>query len=212
MDAIEKVMAGLEQKSKVINPREREAVAFHEVGHALVAHFTDGSDPVEKISIVPRGLGALGYTLQLPTEERYLMSEEELYRKIDVLLGGRAAEQIIIGSISTGAANDLAKATDIARKMITDYGMSEKFRNVYLPTGRPPTMLGGAEAFAPMREYSEATQQYVDEETARMINRRYKQVVELLSGKRDVLDLVARKLLEVEGLTGEEFRTLVGAA
>jgi cell division protease FtsH len=211
MDAIEKVMAGLERKTKVISPKEREAVAYHEAGHALVAHYTEGSDPVEKISIIPRGIAALGYTLQLPTEERYLMTEEELYRKIDVLLGGRGAEKTIFGEVSTGAANDLAHAADIARKMITEYGMSTKFRNVYLPSTRGATILG-TETLGSHREYSESTQQYIDEETARIINERYEHVLALLGGKRRALEAVAAKLLAVETLQGAEFRAIVEGA
>jgi cell division protease FtsH len=210
-DAIEKIMAGLERRTKVINPKEREAVAFHEAGHAVAAHFTQGSDPVEKISIIPRGIASLGFTLQLPTEERYLMTEEELYRKIDVLLGGRAGEKIVFGQVSTGATNDLARAADVARKMITEYGMSTKFRNVYLPSTRGVSVLG-TEVQGGQREYSESTQQYIDEETARIINERYEGVLVLLEGKRKVLDAVAARLLEVETLTGEEFRAIATAA
>ncbi len=211
MEAIEKSMAGLERKTKVISPKEREAVAYHETGHALVAHFTEGADPVEKISIIPRGIAALGYTLQLPTEERYLMTEQELFRKIDVLLGGRGAEKTVFGEVSTGAANDLARAADIARKMITEYGMSTKFRNVYLPSTRGPTILG-TEMPGGQREYSESTQQYIDEETARIINERYERVLVLLEQKRGLLEAVAKRLLEVETLNGEEFRAITQAA
>ena len=139
------------------------------------------------------------------------MTEEELYRKIDVLLGGRGAEKTVFGEVSTGAANDLARAADIARKMITEYGMSAKFRNVYLPTSRGATFLG-TESPTTHREYAESTQQYIDEETARIINDRYERVLKLLDGKRKTLDAVARRLLEVESLTGEEFRALADAA
>jgi len=139
-EAIEKTVAGLQKKTRVISDAERRIVAFHETGHALVAAFTVGSDPVQKISIVPRGFGALGYTLQMPTEDRYLMTEEELLGKIDVLLGGRGAEELVFGKISTGAANDLTKATDIARRMITDYGMSPGSQCGADPTGA--SMLG----------------------------------------------------------------------
>ncbi|MDR2102653.1 MAG: ATP-dependent zinc metalloprotease FtsH, partial [Treponema sp.] len=131
-EAIEKTVAGLQKKNRIISGEERRIVAFHETGHALVAAFTPGSDPVQKISIIPRGFGALGYTLQMPVEDRYLMTEGELLGKIDVLLGGRAAEELVFDKISTGAANDLTKAADIARRMITDYGMSSRFKNVAL--------------------------------------------------------------------------------
>jgi cell division protease FtsH len=201
-EAIEKSVAGLKKKNRLINPKERKIVAFHETGHALVAAATPGSDPVQKISIVPRGLGALGYTLQMPTEDRYLMSQGELTGKIDVLLGGRAAEQIMFGEISTGAANDLVKATDLARTMITEYGMSERFRNVAL-TKRAYTQLGN-DSFQ-SREYSENTQQYVDEEIARMIDERYRAVLEMLGREKAILEDVAALLLEEEVLESGRF-------
>lgn len=211
-EAIEKTVAGLQKKNRVINEEERTIVAYHETGHALVAAFTPGSDPVQKISIVPRGFGALGYTLQMPVEDRYLMTEEELLGKIDVLLGGRAAEDVIFGKISTGAANDLTKATDIARRMITDYGMSPRFRNVAL-TQRGASMLGTANPEPVMhREYSESTQQYIDEEIARIVNERYNKVKGLLSEKKPLLESIARHLLEKETLEEQEFKNLLSAS
>jgi cell division protease FtsH len=198
----------LEKKNRLINPKERRIVAYHETGHALVAFLTPGADPVEKISIVPRGIGALGYTMQLPTEERFLMTEEELYGKIDVLLGGRAAEQLVFGEISTGAANDLDKAADIARRMITDFGMSDKFRNVFLPSRKQSPFLG-ENNYTIMREYSEKTQQYVDEETARIIDDRYRRVTALLQDNRRSIEKIAEKLLKVEVLDGQEFAELL---
>lgn len=210
-EAIEKNVAGLQKKNRVISDVERRIVAFHETGHALVAGFTKGSDPVQKISIVPRGFGALGYTLQMPTEDRYLMTEEELFGKIDVLLGGRAAEELEFGKVSTGAANDLTKATDIARKMITDYGMSARFRNVAL-TQRGAGMMGGAMEPSLHREYAETTQQYVDEEIARMMNERYVEVKALLSAKRALLEKTALLLLEKETLDEKEFKAILAEA
>jgi cell division protease FtsH len=208
-EAIEKTVVGLQKKNRVISDSERLIVSYHETGHALVAGFTSGSDPVQKISIVPRGFGALGYTLQMPTEDRYLMTETELYGKIDVLLGGRAAEEIRFGQISTGAANDLTKATDIARKMITDYGMSARFKNVAL-TQRGAGMLGGQTHEPTLhREYSETTQQYVDEEIARMISERYEAVKVLLGGKRELLDKVAILLLDKETMDEKEFKAII---
>ncbi|GHT94785.1 ATP-dependent zinc metalloprotease FtsH [Spirochaetia bacterium] len=210
-EAIEKTVAGLQKKTRIISPDERRIVAFHETGHALIAAFTPGSDPVQKISIVPRGFGALGYTLQMPVEDRYLMTEEELLGKIDVLLGGRAAEELVFGKISTGAANDLTKATDIARKMITDYGMSDRFKNVAL-TQRGAGMLGG-QTQEPMfhREYSEATQQYIDEEIAHMVEKQYATVKEQLGQNRSLLEVVAERLLETESLDEKEFKALLAA-
>lgn len=207
-DAFEKLVAGLEKKNRLINPKERRIVAYHETGHALAAFLTRGADPVEKISIVPRGISALGYTLQLPTEERFLMTEGELYGRIDVLLGGRAAEQLVFNEISTGAANDLDKAADIARRMITDYGMSDKFRNVFLPSRKPSPFLG-ENNHSMVREYSENTQQYVDEETARIIDERYQRVLALLEENRESINKIAERLLKVEVLDGQEFKKLL---
>ncbi len=208
-EAIEKAIAGLQKKNRLINPKERKIVAYHETGHALTAAFTKGTDPVQKITIVPRGVGALGYTLQTPTEDRFLMSREELLGKIDVLLGGRAAEQLIFGEISTGAANDLTRATDIARSMITEYGMSEKFKNVVL-TKRGTNFLGDAANPQLTREYSEATQQYIDEEIARIMEERYSAVLDLLTARKAELERVAQRLLEIETLEAEEFYKMAG--
>jgi cell division protease FtsH len=210
-EAIEKTVAGLQKKTRVISPEERRIVAFHETGHAMIAAFTPGSDPVQKISIVPRGFGALGYTLQMPVEDRYLMTEEELLGKIDVLMGGRAAEDLVFGKISTGAANDLTKATDIARRMITDYGMSGRFRNIAL-TQRGAGMMGGQhQPQEPMfhREYSEATQQYIDEEIARIVENRYSAVKEKLGQNRPLLDKIAAILLDKETIDEKEFKALM---
>jgi cell division protease FtsH len=210
--AIEKIVAGLEKKSRVMNENERKTIAFHETGHALVAAFTKGADPVKKISIVPRGMGALGYTLQLPIEDRYVMTEDELLGQIDVLLGGRAAEEIVFGMASTGASNDLTRATDIARRMITDYGMSERFRNVAL-TKRGASLMGGqGDGGMLAREYSEETQRYIDEEIARIVAARYDSIMILLGARRDVLDAVATRLLEAETIEEGEFATLIAAS
>jgi cell division protease FtsH len=209
-EAIEKTVAGLQKTTRVIKTEERRIVAYHETGHALIAAFTPNSDPVQKISIIPRGFGALGYTLQMPVEDRYLMTEEELLGKINVLLGGRAAEEIVFEKISTGAANDLTKATDIARKMITDYGMSTRFKNVAL-TQRGAGMMGNSiQEPAFHREYSEATQQYVDEEIARIVETQYGEVKEKLKTNKPLLDTVAGKLLEKETLDEREFKSLLG--
>ncbi|MDR0410341.1 MAG: ATP-dependent zinc metalloprotease FtsH [Spirochaetaceae bacterium] len=209
-EAIEKTVVGLQKKTRVINPEERRIVAYHETGHALISAFTPGSDPVQKISIIPRGFGALGYTLNMPLEDRYLSTEDELLGKIDVLLGGRAAEELAFDEISTGAANDITKATDIARKMITDYGMSGRFRNVAL-TSRGANMMGGSGAQEPVfhREYAETTQQYVDEEIARIVNDRYLLAKEKLRLNRTLLDTVAKVLLEKETIDEKEFKAIL---
>jgi cell division protease FtsH len=166
---------------------------------------------VQKVTIVPRGFGALGYTLQTPTEERFLLSYDELISRVDVLLGGRAAEQVIYGKVSTGAANDLTKATDIVKRMITEYGMSEKFRNVVLTQQRAP-LLGAQTEPGMMREYSESTQSYVDEEIARIVNQRYEVVLKLLGDNRNSLERIAGKLLEVETLDEKAFGSMVAEA
>jgi len=208
-EAIEKTVAGLQKKTRVIKQAERKLTAYHEAGHAIVAAFTPNADPVQKISIIPRGF-ALGYTLQLPLEDRYTVTASDLLGRIDILLGGRIAEEMISGEYSTGAASDLTKATDIARKMITDYGMSERFRNVAL-TSRGVNM-NGQEQREPsfQREYAESTQQYVDEEVARIIDTEYAKAKGIIEQKRDILNAVSEALLEKETLDEKEFRTLLG--
>jgi cell division protease FtsH len=208
-EAIEKTVAGLQKKTRVLKPEERRLTAYHEAGHALVAAFTPNADPVQKISIIPRGF-ALGYTMQMPVEDRYTITRSDLLGRIDILLGGRIAEEMVSGEYSTGAASDLTKATDIARKMITDYGMSGRFRNVAL-TSRGAGM-AGQERQEPMfqREYAESTQQYVDEEIARMVDQEYKRTAEILEERRAVLDQVAAALLEKETLDEKEFKALTG--
>lgn len=210
IEAIEKALVGLQKKSKLINKIEREIVAYHETGHALTAAFTKGSDPVRKITIVPRGIGALGYTLQTATEDRFLMDENELLRKIDVLLGGRAAEKVIFNKISTGAANDLTVATDIARKMITEYGMSDKFQNMTLSKRGTPILGETAQGIPMQREYSEDTQRYIDNEIARIIAVRFAGVLSLLSEHKDLLVKVGKRLLETETIEGNEFQRIIG--
>ena len=210
-EAIEKNIAGLRKKNRLINPKEREVVAYHEVGHALMAVHTPGADPVQKVSIVPRGFGALGYTLQTPTEERFLLSYDELIGRVDVLLGGRAAEQVVYGKVSTGAANDLVKATDIVKRMITEYGMSEKFKNVVLSQQRAP-LLGAQAEPGVIREYAESTQTYVDEEIARIVNQRYEAVLGVLGGDKSSLERIAKKLLEVETLDEKAFQGILNGA
>jgi len=208
-EAIEKTIAGLQKKTRVLKDKERRLTAYHEAGHAMIAAYTPNADPVQKISIIPRGF-ALGYTLQLPLEDRYTVTQSDLLGRIDILLGGRIAEEMISGEYSTGAASDLTKATDIARKMITDYGMSDRFRNVAL-TSRGMGM-AGQEQREPsfQREYAETTQQYVDEEIARVIETEYAKAKQILNDKRDVLDNVAAALLEKETLDEKEFKALIG--
>ena len=207
-DAIERVVAGLERKNRLLNAKERKFVAYHETGHALLAAYTKGADPVHKISIIPRGIGALGYTIQVPTEDRFLLTREELLGKIDVLLGGRASEQLFFGEISTGAANDINRATEIARKMICDYGMSEKFENVVLSSERSPLSIPGELALR-QRCYSESTQQYIDEEITTIIKERYEMAKAFLQGKKGTIEKIATRLLEVESIGEAEFKALL---
>ncbi len=208
-EAIEKAVAGLQKKNRLINPQERRRVAYHEAGHAIVTHMTPGADPVQKVSIVPRGLGALGYTLQLPTEERYLLTEEDLLGRIDIYLAGRAAEEIVLDSISTGAADDLTKASDLVRRMITEFGMSEEFRHVYLPAKQADRFLRDDRTVS-VREYSEATQQYIDRETARVLRQRYDGVRRKLESHKDVLVATAERLLEKEVLERADLDEILG--
>lgn len=209
--AVEKIMTGLEKKSRVMNPDERRVIAYHEAGHAIVAAFTPGSDPVQKVTIVPRGFGALGFTLQVPTEDRYIVTEDKLLGEIDVLMGGRAAEDITFGKVSTGAANDITRATDIARKMITDYGMSERYRNVAL-TKRGNGFLGQNGEPSMSREYSEETQQYIDQTVAQTVSKRYETARTILVGHRALLDVLAEELLEKETVDEARFRQIIQAA
>jgi cell division protease FtsH len=209
-EAIEKTVAGLQKKNRVMSEDVRRVIAVHESGHALIAALIPDADPVQKISIIPRGMG-MGYTLQLPIDDRYIVTTEELFTKIKVFLGGRAAEELVFGKISTGAANDITRSADIARKMITDYGMSERFRNVAL-TQRGAGMLGD-QAREPQfqREYSEATQQYIDEEMASIMESQYVVVKTMLTEHRVLLDTVASALLEKETLDEQEFKALVSS-
>jgi cell division protease FtsH len=208
-EAVEKGIAGLQKKSRVIKEEERKIVAFHETGHAVTAAFTEGADKVHKVSIIPRGIGALGYTIQMPEEDRFLRTESELLGEIDVLLGGRAAEEIAFGQVSTGASNDLSRATEIIRRMITDYGMSARFRNVALSQhGAGYGMPGDPKL---VRDYAESTQQYIDEEIARIINERYDFVRNRLSSKKTLLGYIADRLLDKEIIEGKEFAEIVAA-
>lgn len=207
-EAIEKTLVGLKKKSRVVKENERKIVAYHETGHALVAAFTPGSDPVHKITIIPRGMGALGYTLQRSEDDQFLYSKKELMGQVDVLLGGRAAEQIIFGEISTGASNDISRATDIIKRMITDYGMSEKFKNVTL--GKSGRGYGTQEPEL-VREFSEDTQKYVDDEIARVMEERYQFVLKTLEKHGNLLEYIAQRLLEKETMDGKEFQEIVKA-
>jgi cell division protease FtsH len=210
-EAVDRIVGGLEKKNRVINPKEKEIVAYHEVGHALVAAKTPDAEPVHKISIIPRGLAALGYTQQRPTEDRYLMSHTELLHKIDVLLGGRVAERITFDSVTTGAGNDLMRATDIARAIATEYGMGKTLGLATYPKQRNPVFLQTEQAFGGGREYSNETAARLDDEIKAILEERHAHVTALLTANRDSLERVAQKLLEKEVLMEDEFKALLGA-
>ncbi|MBI1396423.1 MAG: ATP-dependent zinc metalloprotease FtsH [Betaproteobacteria bacterium] len=207
--AIERIVAGLEKKNRVLNPREREVVAYHEMGHALVAMSLPGTDPVHKVSIIPRGVGALGYTIQRPTEDRFLMTREELVHKIMVLLGGRAAEKLVFGHLSTGAADDLAKVTDIARDMVTRYGMVEDLGYVAYESQQPrfldlPNHLQGGCRVSP------ETQERIDEAVRSIVMDAFRHASALLERHRAVLERCARELLRRETLDEAALKDLTG--
>jgi cell division protease FtsH len=206
-EAVERIIAGLEKKNRLINPQERETVAYHEMGHAMVALSLPGTDSVQKISIIPRGIAALGYTMQVPTEDRFLMKKTELLNKIASLLGGRAAEEIIFGDISTGAHNDLARATDIAKSMITEYGMSEDLGQVYMSSEKRPQFLDLG--FREGGDYSEATAEIIDKGIRGIIAHEYSRALEILRSKKDILVKGAKLLLEKEKIDGDEIRALM---
>jgi cell division protease FtsH len=207
-EAIDRVIAGLQKKSRVMNAREKRTVAYHEAGHALVAELVPGADPVSKISIIPRGVAALGYTQQLPTEDRYLMTRSELLARIYVLLGGRVAEEMVFGDVSTGAQNDLQKATEIARTMVTQFGMSERLGLVALEGPRSPLFLPVPNGHAG-REYSEETARIVDEEIKKLLAEAHAKVRECLSAHRPVLEELARLLLNKEVVERPELLALL---
>ncbi len=207
-EAIERVTAGLEKKKRVMSKKEKEIVAYHETGHALMAESLDTADPVHKISIIPRGIAALGYTLQLPTEDRYLMTKKELLDRLSVLLGGRVAEEIIFEEVSTGAQNDLGRATDIAKSMVKEYGMSEKLGLMTFEKERKPLFLNFDTASG-NKDYSEETAREIDNEVRKIIDQSYLTVKKMLTEKREILEKVAQTLLEKESIDGEELRTIL---
>ena len=206
--AIERIVAGLEKKTRVLNPKERETVAYHEMGHALVAMALPGTDPVHKISIIPRGIGALGYTLQRPTEDRFLMTQEEMENKMAVLLGGRAAEMLVFGQPSTGAADDLAKATDIARAVVMRYGMHDKLGLVAYEEERRSLLADSSLSPPGERRYSEETAREIDCAVREMVNRAFEAATGTLTRGRKVLERGAKLLLEKETLAEAELLPL----
>ncbi len=206
--AIDRIIGGLEKKNRVINPKEKETVAYHEAGHALIAMFRKHADPVAKISIIPRGIAALGYTQQLPTEDRYLLKKTELLDRLDVLLGGRVAEEIIYDDISTGAQNDLQRATDLSRHMITQYGMSEQLGLVTFESPRSPMGFEMGISHS-QKEYSEKTAQTIDEEIQVLLRESHERVTKTLNKKKVLLETLKARLLEKEVVERLELEQLI---
>jgi cell division protease FtsH len=206
-EAIDRVIGGLEKKNRVMNPKEKEIVAFHESGHAIVAESVKYADPVHKISIIPRGIGALGYTQQRPTEDRYLMTRPELLDRLAVLLGGRVAEELVFGEISTGAQNDLQRATDIARSMVAEYGMSDLLGPVTYERPRQAMFL--PESYSSGKTYSETRATQIDEEISSVMEKAQERVRKILSERRKVLDDLAHLLSQKEMVQGEELRKML---
>ncbi|MGB7413881.1 MAG: ATP-dependent zinc metalloprotease FtsH [Thermosynechococcaceae cyanobacterium] len=209
-EAVERVVAGLEKKSRVLNAKEKEIVAYHEVGHALVGAMMPGSDEVQKISIVPRGMAALGYTLQVPTEDRFLLNETELRGQITTLLGGRAAEEVIFSKITTGASNDLQRATDLAEQMVTSYGMSQVLGPLAYAQGQQNNFLGNNGN--PRRMVSEATAEAIDQEVKAIVEKAHEDALDILEYNRDLLDAIALQLLHTEVMEGEHLQRLLSQA
>ena len=210
-EAIERVVAGLEKKSRVLNDKEKKIVAYHEVGHALVGAVMPGGGRVAKISIVPRGMAALGYTLQMPTEDRFLMSETELRDQIATMLGGRAAEEVVFNSITTGASNDLQKATDLAERMVTTYGMSEVLGPLAYEKGQQNNFLGQGMG-NPRRMVSDETAKAIDDEVKGIVENAHQQALDILNRNRDLLEQIAEEILEVEVIEGEKLQSLLDQA
>lgn len=210
-NAIERLVAGLEKKTRLLNAIERRTVAYHEIGHALVATALPGSDAVQKVSIIPRGVGALGYTIQRPTEDRFLMSRTELANKMAVLLGGRAAESLVFGDVSTGAADDLAKATEIARSMVVRYGMVPELGAVSYEMDAVPLLGATADMWRP-RRYSETSAAAIDKAVHQLIDAALAQAAGILAGERSVLDGAAAELLSRETLSGADLARVLGSS
>ena len=210
-EAVDRIIGGLEKKNRVINPKEKKIVAYHEVGHAMVAALTPDAEPVHKISIIPRGLAALGYTQQRPTEDRYLMSHEELLGKIDVLLGGRVAERIMFDSVTTGAGNDLMRATDIARAIVSEYGMGTTLGLSTYPQQRNPVFLQTQQPFGGGREYSEETAAKIDSEVKSILDERKAHVMGVLTDRKDTLIRIAEELLDKEVLYEDDFTRMMAS-
>jgi len=209
-DAVDRIVAGLEKKNRLINEREREIVAYHEAGHAIVAERAETADPVHKISIIPRGVAALGYTQQLPTEDRYLLTKQELMDRIAVLLGGRVAEEIVFNEISTGAGNDLERVSDLARRMVMEYGMSRELGPIRYSGGTTMQFLSDGDGSMRGRDYSEDTAQAIDREVQGIVRGTYERVRGILEADREILETLAQRLLDREVVDESELREIMG--
>jgi cell division protease FtsH len=207
-EGVERVTAGLEKKQRVMNGDEKQRVAYHESGHALVAYSLPNTDPVHKVSIIPRGLAALGYTMQRPDGDRFLMTKSELESRIQVLLAGTIAEELIYDDISTGAQNDLERCTEIARSMVMEYGMSRLGRVNYRESSRSPFLISGTtEEF--VRSHSERTAREIDEEVKRIIDEAIIKVRSILEARREALEALTRLLIEIESVDADELRRII---
>ena len=208
-EGVERVTAGLEKKQRIMNEDEKHRVAYHEAGHALVACCLPNTDPVHKVSIIPRGLAALGYTLQRPDSDRYLMTQSELESRIKVLLAGTITEEMIYGDISTGAQNDLERATEIARAMVMDYGMSGLGRVTYRESNRSPFLATAGDER--MHSFSEETAREIDEEIKKILDESLADTQAILETRKDALVAVAEKLIEVETMEGNDLSEIIDA-
>jgi cell division protease FtsH len=203
-EAIERVLTGLEKKSRVLNELEKKTVAYHEVGHAIVGTLMPGAGSVEKISVVPRGVGALGYTLQLPEEDRFLMIEDEIRGRITTLLGGRSAEELIFGKVSTGASDDIQKATDLAERFVTLYGMSEELGPIAFERPQQQFLEGFS---SPRRPVSPQVSEQIDRQVKALVDAAHHMALSILAENRELLETTATTLLEAEILEGEQLRS-----
>jgi cell division protease FtsH len=211
-EGVERVTAGLEKKKRVIHEDEKKRVAYHEAAHALVAYSLPNTDPVHKVSIIPRGLAALGYTMQRPEDDRYLLTQSELESRIQVLLAGTIAEETVYADVSTGAQNDLERASEIARSMVMDYGMSRLGRVTYRESPRSPFLAAAAGDLPTARSHSEQTAREIDEEVRRIIDEAMTKVRRIIEARRGALEAVTKRLMECEVINGTELKTIVDAS
>jgi cell division protease FtsH len=211
-EGVERVTAGLEKKKRVIHEDEKKRVAYHEAAHALVAFSLPNTDPVHKVSIIPRGLAALGYTMQRPEDDRYLLTQSELESRIEVLLAGTIAEEMVYADVSTGAQNDLERASAIARSMVMDYGMSRLGRVAYRESGRSPFLAGSGGDLSHTRSHSEQTAREIDEEVRRIVDTAMERVRRIMESRRAALEAITARLIECEVIDGEELRTIIEAS